>query len=201
MDADGKDGWTAPRRLRAAGAAAMLGLACGTGQAADDRDDGGLRLQADTLLNAARSRVADCTQTPRTIALATAGGAPDTLSDTPPAAHGRPVLRWSPRLAAAAGRHAGAMARTRVFDHVGTDGTTVRERVTATGYRWQAIGENLAAGHPALEDALAGWLASRGHCEALLDPRFTEFGLARAVSDSPSDAYGTYWTLVLGRPR
>jgi hypothetical protein len=26
------------------------------------------------------------------------------------------------------------MARTRLFDHVGTDGTTVRERVTATGY-------------------------------------------------------------------
>jgi hypothetical protein len=201
MDADGPDGWIAPRRLRATGAAAMLGLACSTGQAAADGEDAGLRQHADTLLNAVRSRVADCAQTPRPVALAAAGGAPGTRSDTPPEALVRPALSWNPRLAAAAGRHAGAMARTRVFDHVGTDGTTVRERVTATGYRWQAIGENLAAGHPALEDAVAGWLASRSHCEALLDARFTEFGLARAVSNSPSDAYGTYWTLVLGRPR
>jgi uncharacterized protein YkwD len=67
--------------------------------------------------------------------------------------------------------------------------------------RWQVIGENLAAGHPRLEDAVAGWLHSRTHCTALLDPRFTEFGLSRTDSSSPNDAFGTYWTLVLGRPR
>jgi hypothetical protein len=187
--------------LRSAGAAALLGMACCTGAAAADASGPGLREQADAMLNAIRVRVADCAGPARVAALGSVPGGAATMSDASPDAFERPALRWSPQLAAAASRHADAMARTRVFDHRGTDGTTVRERVTATGYRWKMVGENLAAGHPALEDAFAGWLESRAHCEALLDPRFTEFGLARTESDSPSDAYGTYWTLVLGRPR
>jgi hypothetical protein len=200
MRADRRRGWSAPARLRAAGAVAVLGLACGSGQAAEggERD---LAERAHALINAIRARVADCGGPNRLLAVAVPSGAGASMSDASPATAERPALRWSPQLAAAASRHAGAMARSRVFDHMGVDGTTVRERVTSTGYRWQSIGENLAAGHPALEDAMAGWLESRAHCEALLDPRFTEFGLARTLSDSPSDAYGTYWTLVLGRPR
>lgn len=146
------------------------------------------------LLNAVRARVADCGDGPRVVA--SASGAPGE-----PMAPSRPALRWSPQLAQAAARHAGAMARTRLFDHVGADGSTVRERVAATGYRWQLVGENLAAGHPELDEAVADWLASRSHCAALLDARYTEFGLARTESDSPNDTYGVYWTLVLGRPR
>lgn len=200
MRADRRRGGNTLARLRVLGAAAVLGLACASGQAADDGERG-LREQADALINAIRERVADCGGPSRMLAMAVPAGAGATMSDASPAAVERATLRWNPQLAAAASRHAGAMARTRLFDHTGIDGTTVRERVTATGYRWQSIGENLAAGHPTLEDALVGWLESRAHCEALIDPRFTEFGLARTVSSSPSDAYGTYWTLVLGRPR
>jgi hypothetical protein len=202
--------------LCVAGAAALLGMGCtsahaGGGPGAAERAAaapaavaGGLRsgdttlgARADALLNRIRERLADCSGDGRSLA----SSAMQRSSDAPAAASARPALRWSPQLAAAASRHAGAMARTRLFDHVGIDGTTVRERVTATGYRWQSIGENLAAGHVALEDAVAGWLESRSHCEALIDPRFTEFGIAQTVSDRPDDTYGTYWTLVLGRPR
>jgi uncharacterized protein YkwD len=63
------------------------------------------------------------------------------------------------------------------------------------------IGENLAAGHENIEDAVVDWLKSRTHCTALLDARYTEFGLARIDSNHPDDAYGTYWVLILGRPR
>ncbi|MFZ4758144.1 MAG: CAP domain-containing protein [Burkholderiaceae bacterium] len=170
-----------------------LGLATpGVARAADDGDDA-LREQADAILNMVRSRIADCGDGPRVIASASVSDAivPET----------RPALRRNPMLEEAAARHAAAMARTRLFDHVGADGTTVRERVNATGYRWRVIGENLAAGHPKLEEAVSGWLASRSHCAALLDARYTEYGLARTVSNSPSDAYGIYWTLVLGQPR
>jgi hypothetical protein len=178
--------------LTAGALALALATAAATARASDETGEA-LRARADLLLNGAREQVADCEGRPRM--LASIGADAGALS------MGRPPLRWNAQLGDAAVRHGDAMARTRVFDHVGTDGSTVRERVDATGYRWQVIGENLAAGHPRLEDAVVGWLRSRTHCAALLDPRFTEFGLSRTDSASPNDAYGTYWTLVLGRPR
>ncbi|MFN9774312.1 MAG: CAP domain-containing protein [Burkholderiales bacterium] len=194
MDIDGSrlaplaTGATARRIATAAGVGLLLALSAGGVRASDDA----LGAKADAVLNAVRARAADC------------GGGPTTVASGAPGAGAAPErsrLRWNPLLAQAAARHSGAMARTRLFDHVGPDGTTVRERVSATGYRWQLIGENLAAGHADLDEAVAGWMASRSHCAALLDARYTEFGLARIESDSPNDAYGVYWTLVLGRPR
>ncbi|MFM1991722.1 MAG: hypothetical protein RJA99_4679 [Pseudomonadota bacterium] len=165
------------------------------GRAADGApaDAGGLQALADALLNGVRNRIADCAGSLAQVASAAAGAGLLGVE--------RPRLNWNPRLADAALRHADAMARTRLFDHVGADGSTVRERVDATGYRWQLVGENLAAGQLRLEEAVVDWLNSPSHCAALLDARYTEFGLARIDSDSPTDAYGTYWTLVLGRPR
>jgi hypothetical protein len=178
-----------PGSRHEAAATANPGKAGDAGSAADAANAAAL-----ALLNAVRARGADCGEGPARLASA----AP--VSD---ATHGpgRGPLSWNPMLALAAERHSEAMARTRLFDHVGVDGTTVRDRVDATGYRWQLIGENLAAGQSALRDAIADWLASRSHCTALLDPRYTEVGLARTASDSPADPYAVYWTLVLGRPR
>lgn len=93
------------------------------------------------------------------------------------------------------------MAEQAFFDHVDPEGHTVAQRSTAAGYRWRVIGENLAAGQPALVEALHDWLASPSHCRNLVDARFTEFGLARVSSAYPTDPYGVYWVLVLGRPR
>jgi hypothetical protein len=148
--------------------------------------------QARAALDAVRARTAGCDGSP--VSLASAGPSAGVLTQRAP-------LRWNARLAQAAARHAGAMARTRQFDHVGTDGTTVRDRVDATGYRWRLIAENLAAGPARIDGAIAGWLASAEHCAALLDGRFTDFGIARIESDGANDPYGVYWTLVLGRPR
>ena len=179
---------TAPCRRVAAIAALLLALGPDGARAVDEA----LGEQARTALDAARAGTAQCGDGP--VSVAGAGG-----SDRMPGE--RPALRWNPRLAQAAARHAGAMARTRSFDHVGADGTTVRDRVDATGYRWRLLAENLAAGQAGLDGALAGWLTSLAHCTALLDGRFTEFGIARIESDSPNDPHGVYWTLVLGRPR
>lgn len=148
--------------------------------------------EAEQLINEFRQRVAGCGQMLRTsAALADAGS---------PAAPARPMLSWNPQLAAAAGQHARAMAELAFFDHVGRDGTRVAQRADAAGYRWRSIGENLAAGHRTLEDALRGWIRSEGHCRNLLDERFSDFGLARVVSQRPDDRYRVYWALVLGRP-
>jgi len=143
--------------------------------------------EAAQLINDVRRQVAACGETPR------AGVTPDTA-----AAH-RPVLVWNPQLAAVAEQHSRAMAELAFFDHTGRDGRRVGQRADAAGYRWRSIGENLAAGHRTLEDAVRGWLRSDGHCRNLLDARFSEFGLAKVVSERPNDRFRVYWTLVLGR--
>ncbi len=113
----------------------------------------------------------------------------------------RPRLAWNAQLAAAAETHARAMSEQAFFDHVDPEGRTVAQRSSAAGYRWRVIGENLAAGHPDVAEALKGWLASPSHCRNLFDERFTEFGLAKVSSAYPTDPYGVYWVLVLGKPK
>lgn len=190
------DGTMGGRRLHAALCATAMALGS-VGAAADEGDEQGLRTRAEQVLNQARQQVARCGAGDPATSLAaqqdaSVGG--DPASD-------RPMLRWNPQLAEAAARHTGAMARTRMFAHVGMDGTTVRERVDATGYRWKAVAETLAAGQSDLVQAVRDWIASASHCAALVDARYTEFGIARSSAVHPSDAYRTYWTLVLGRPR
>lgn len=188
------------RRFGTAAAAIVVLAAGGANVRAADPPEAALGPQAEKVLNEARSRVAGCgPAAPGQLAV----GAPASTAHAA-ATEGktaRPQLSWHPLLAQAAARHAGAMARSRVLDHVGPDGSTVRERASVAGYRWAALGENLAAGHPTLDDAVAAWLASASHCAALLDPRFVHFGVARSESTMPGDAYRTYWALVLGRPR
>jgi len=114
---------------------------------------------------------------------------------------GRPPLQWNPRLANAAAHHVRAMAEQQFFDHRDLDGRTVGHRVSVTGYRWQQVGENLAAGHDTVEDAVRGWLLSTTHCEVMIDATFTEFGIARMPSSNPADPFRTYWALVVAQPR
>ncbi|MGH1357708.1 MAG: CAP domain-containing protein [Burkholderiaceae bacterium] len=113
----------------------------------------------------------------------------------------RPLLQWNTQLASAAEQHARAMVEQRFFDHVDPAGDTVGNRVSRAGYRWRQVGENLAAGHESIEEAVQGWLLSTGHCEVMIDETFTEFGLAQVRSADPLDSYGVYWALVVAKPR
>ena len=146
--------------------------------------------EAAQMINEVRQRIAGCG------AMLRASAAPD---DARPAAS-RPALAWNAQLAAAAEQHARSMAENAFFDHTGLDGSRVGSRTDAAGYRWRAVGENLAAGQRTLEAAVQGWLRSEGHCRNLLDERFADFGLARVVSRRPDDRYHVYWALVLARP-
>lgn len=180
--------------------AALAGIALTTvGAVRADDGRSALLARADALINEVRQRHPGCGAGAGLVA-SSASAAPMRVSDAS-ADPARPALRWEPRLAQAARRHAGAMARTGIFDHVGADGTTVRDRVAATGYRWVTVGEAVAAGHASFERALGAWLASPAECDALLDARFTEYGLARALPDGSGDPPTVYWTLVLARPR
>lgn len=109
-------------------------------------------------------------------------------------------LAWNSVLAQAALSHSSDMARQRYFSHQGKDGRAVAQRATQAGYRWRAIGENIAFGQDSAEEAIAGWLDSPGHCANIMNPKFTELGVAFDYSDEAHPGR-IYWTQVLGAPR
>lgn len=102
------------------------------------------------------------------------------------------------QLTAAAYAHSRDMADNDYFSHTSLDGRTLGTRVSAAGYAWTSVGENIAAGYATVQQSVDAWMASDGHCANLMNSRFTEFGLACAHNGAST--YGTYWTLVLARP-
>lgn len=115
------------------------------------------------------------------------------------------AVSWDNRLEQAALKHAedllrmnvGRTASTIALSHTGSDGSTVRERVTRTGYRWSLVGENIGWGFPgmSLEQAVAGWVNSTAHCANLMTADFTQMGLVNLRS-----AQGEFWVQVFGKP-
>ncbi len=108
------------------------------------------------------------------------------------------ALTWNARLASAAYGHSRDMADNNYFSHDSLDGRSMAARITATGYTWSTVGENIAAGYGSVQSTVNGWMASEGHCANLMNPRFTEFALACARNDAAQ--YRIYWTQNLGRP-
>ncbi len=110
-----------------------------------------------------------------------------------------PPLKLVDALSDAAREHARDMAKHSVLSHQGTDGSTPAARVTREHYAWRVVGENVASGPTTAEEVMAGWLASPGHCENLMSPRFTEMGIAYTVD--PKSESGVYWAQVFAAPR
>ncbi len=107
-----------------------------------------------------------------------------------------PALRWTEKLLAAAAGHAEDMASQQYFSHTSLDGRTHGQRVTAAGYAWRAVGENIAAGQRDVDQVFDAWLQSAGHCANIMQPHFTEVAVACvAGSDRP------YWVMTLAVPR
>ncbi len=108
-------------------------------------------------------------------------------------ANGAAPWTYNPALETAARSQARLMARQDKLSH--DLGVTLRQRVTEAGYAL-AVGENVAKGYKTLPATIDGWLASQGHRNTLLSPRFTEFGLAFARTSSGK----LYWALIAGGP-
>jgi uncharacterized protein YkwD len=96
------------------------------------------------------------------------------------------------RLVVAAQEHSDDMHAAGFVGHVGSDDSTLRERVERQGYDWWRIAENVARGQRSADQVMAGWLASAGHCANLMNPEFQHLGLGLA---------GTSWTQVFAQPR
>lgn len=110
-----------------------------------------------------------------------------------------PPLTLSPSLSAAAREHARDMARHSMLSHQGSDGSTPALRISREHYAWRAVAENVASGPTSAQEVVDGWVASPGHCENLMSPRYTQMGIAYTVD--PKSEGGVYWAQEFGRPR
>jgi uncharacterized protein YkwD len=81
-------------------------------------------------------------------------------------------------------------------DHTTADGRHVDQRVTGLGYRWRAIGENVAWWQAGAAQAFTAWINSPGHLRNIVNPDYIEAGFAMS-----RDAQGRcYWCAVFARP-
>jgi len=106
-------------------------------------------------------------------------------------------LQRNPVLTAVADFYGCRLIDGAFFGHVDPfDGSSVDHRAADFGYVFAKIGENLAAGQQTPQEAVANWMASPKHRANMLDPAFTEIGVA--VKDGGE--FRRYWVDELGRP-
>lgn len=110
-----------------------------------------------------------------------------------------PPLVQSLPLERAALAHTRDLAAQGPLSHRGSDGSGPADRVTRESYIWSAVAENVASGAMTAQEVVAGWLASTSHCENIMNPRFTDTGVAFALA--PRERGGIYWAQVFAIPR
>lgn len=106
-----------------------------------------------------------------------------------------PALHADHRLNHSAQRWSDEMVSSRMFTH----GTNFAGRISAAGFRWSAAGENIATGYGTPRQVVAGWMASAGHCENILNPTYRDVGTG--VNRHPVAGYASgpaTWTQDFG---
>jgi len=110
-----------------------------------------------------------------------------------------PPLSLSGTLGGVALGHATDMAVHDYFEHQDLSGQSPADRVRAAGYHEKLVGENIAYGPQSVEEVVKGWLASPGHCENIMDPRFAQMGIGLAPGRAARR--GLFWVQLLAEPR
>jgi uncharacterized protein YkwD len=87
-------------------------------------------------------------------------------------AHGLPALHQSHELDRSAQGWTNAMVYDRAFTH----GGDFAARISAVGFRWSSVGENIATGYVTPAAVVRAWMASTGHCQNILNPTFRFVG-------------------------
>lgn len=110
-----------------------------------------------------------------------------------------PPLSLSGTLASVALGHATDMAVHDYFEHHDLSGQSPADRVRAAGYHEKLVGENIAYGPQSVEEVVKGWLASPGHCENIMDPRFAQMGIG--LAPGRVSRRGLFWVQLFAEPR
>lgn len=119
-------------------------------------------------------------------------------------------LSWSDKLYNAAIEHSIDMGTVDFFSHDGSGkysditarslglgrGSRSAERVEFSGYAYQGVGENIAAGIEDIDDVIEAWIDSDDHCVNLMSSSFTDVGLGLYRNKNTKHKY--FWTQVFG---
>ncbi len=107
-------------------------------------------------------------------------------------------ISWNEALYNAAFIHSQDMAQNSNLSHTGSNNSLAGIRISSVGYKWRSVAENISGGTETPEQTIDRWMASSGHCHNIMNPAYTEIGMACA--SEKSSEYGVYWTLVLASP-
>ncbi len=104
------------------------------------------------------------------------------------------AVQWNDKLELAAQKHCDDMQEKNYFSHTSKDGRKPGERIKAAGYSWSTYGENIGNGYANERAVIKGWLGSKGHCKNIMNPEYSDIGIARSSN-------GKYWTLIIAKPQ
>ena len=93
-----------------------------------------------------------------------------------------------------------AMATQKFFDHTNPDGSVPDQRMTAAGYAWDNMGENIAAGLPTATATMTAWMQSDGHCANIMSPNFSQLGVGFYQTAEGASPFAYYWTQEFAHP-
>ncbi len=80
-----------------------------------------------------------------------------------------------------------------------THGQNFSGRISAVGYSWSWVGENIAAGFGTPASVVRGWMGSYGHCQNILSPQY--YNVGTGVSARRTGPYGGgTWTQDFALP-
>uniref|UniRef100_M4BTI6 SCP domain-containing protein n=1 Tax=Hyaloperonospora arabidopsidis (strain Emoy2) TaxID=559515 RepID=M4BTI6_HYAAE len=111
------------------------------------------------------------------------------------ATQGLAPLCLNQKLHTSAQLHSEDMAANDFMDHAGSDGSRMSTRITAAGYDWESVGENVAAGQIDVHDVMVSWINSPEHLENIMGD-YTMFGSGYAFNRNGQ--YQQYWTQNFG---
>lgn len=109
------------------------------------------------------------------------------------AARHLPGLIGNSRLERSAQGWTNEMVSHRDFTH----GADFASRISAVGFHWSYVGENIAAGFETPSAVVRGWMESTGHCQNILSPVYRMVGTGVSGGAPQANAKGT-WTQDFG---
>jgi uncharacterized protein YkwD len=104
-----------------------------------------------------------------------------------------PALRRNGKLNRSAQTWTNVMVDDRAFSH----GADFASRISAVGFDWSQVGENIATGFRTPAGVVRAWMASTGHCQNILNPMFREIGIGVDLGEAMPHDRGT-WTMDFG---
>lgn len=98
--------------------------------------------------------------------------------------HHENALRLNSQLTQAAQAKAADMASRDYWAHVTPDGKQPWTFITATGYRYQTAGENLAYGFSSADATMRGWMHSAEHRANILNESYSQVGFGVVTAEN-----------------